>query len=689
MVNFVNNRYWWVRLAVLGPLAIQLHSYGWTVSHIVGFLGLAAGYGMVLTMAYCHGASNHRSSSGSASTGNATTHNATARTTQIGPSADHHRSVSPLVGVALFIIPLALVLLTNVGTIGAIFLLIGLSTCFVATSRFMIVGPLVLSIPAGAFAFATETSIEYAAATAGAAAVGWVAVAQLGFAKPAAWQAPKTGFRLGTLPSPGTTIRALTIGAMAVTIAAFVTPHLPEPDPVGPGITSIAGWGITDEADLLTRPDRSEDIVAWVWTDTPNYWRIATLDQWDGRRWTSSATELAVLRPGADGWLDLENNHQWSGGAVPTRLVQESVQFATAGATTAFGRPDTFSVRFNRETATLMSDRSVKVTDPFAAQEQFSFVSQVPVLSPELLIEHEPTEANLSEAFLATNLESSALSPILVSLAAEITQDASSSYEKITALEAWFDANIQYDLDSPLPPKGTDPLEFLLLQDKTGYCEQMATSLVLLARSLGIPARMATGFVTNEYEDGKYVVRSRDAHAWAEVYFPEVGWVTFDPTDGTLPVSDTVETEPEFASEPVLAATGILGVGGLVLFGGWLAISQIRKPKRSWLEKTSATIFRLAGERFKLHERYTLADCLTGLAPPGTDLHDDAQWLAGLLAGAAYGNADIDPTERTRCNAIIKALRKAPQPKRQTPTGPDRAGAATGGADFSRIGERR
>lgn len=679
MVSFLSNQYWWVRFAVLGPLAVQLHSYGWTMSHIVGLLGLAGVYGMVLTFASKVGSPSRRSSP----------NEATADDAVLLRSGAQLQPASIRLAVALFIIPLTLVLLTNVANIGAIFLLIGLSTCFVATCRFMIVGPLVLSIPAGAFAFVSEASIEYAAATAAAAAVGWVAVAQLGFVQPSTWQAPKARSLLGTLPSPGTTIRALTIGAMAVTVAAFVTPHLPEPDPVGPGITSIAGWGITDEADLLTRPDRSEDIVAWVWTDTPNYWRIATLDQWDGRRWTSSTTELAILRPGADGWLDLENNHQWSGGSVPTRVVQESVQFATSGATTTFGRPDTFSVRFDRETATLMSDRSVKVADAFAAQEQFSIVSQVPILSPELLIKHEPTEANLSEAFLATNLEASALSPILVELAAQITKDASSSYEKIKALEAWFDANIQYDLDSPIPPKGADPLEFLLLQDKTGYCEQMATSLVLMARSLGIPARMATGFVTNEYDGGKYIVRSQDAHAWTEVYFPEVGWVTFDPTDGTLPVSETDETETEFAAGNTLAATGILGVGGLILFGGWLAINQVRKPRRTWLERTSAKIFSLAGERFKLHERYTLADCLTGLAPPGTELHDDAQWLAGLLAGAAYGNAEIDTAERTRCTAIIKALRKAPQPKRRTPKKPDQGRAATGAADLSRIGERR
>ncbi len=66
----------------------------------------------------------------------------------------------------------------------------------------------------------------------------------------------------------------------------------------------------------------------------------------------------------------------------------------------------------------------------------------------------------------------------------------------------------------------------------SGWCEQIASSLVVLARSAGIPARLATGFVPGDRDalTGRFVVREREAHAWAEIFFPGIGWQGFDPT---------------------------------------------------------------------------------------------------------------------------------------------------------------
>ncbi|MCB0193183.1 MAG: transglutaminase domain-containing protein, partial [Anaerolineae bacterium] len=70
-----------------------------------------------------------------------------------------------------------------------------------------------------------------------------------------------------------------------------------------------------------------------------------------------------------------------------------------------------------------------------------------------------------------------------------------------------------------------------------GICEQYVTSLVVMARSLGIPARLVSGYGSGQYNTitGYYEVRFSDAHSWAEIYFPEVGWVPFDPTPGWTP----------------------------------------------------------------------------------------------------------------------------------------------------------
>ena len=93
-------------------------------------------------------------------------------------------------------------------------------------------------------------------------------------------------------------------------------------------------------------------------------------------------------------------------------------------------------------------------------------------------------------------------------------------------------AHTKYTLDIPPLPRGEDAVDRFLFVDRRGFCEQIGTSLVVMLRSLGIPARLAVGYATGERNPftGLYEVRAKDAHAWAEVYFPGVGWQAFDPT---------------------------------------------------------------------------------------------------------------------------------------------------------------
>jgi hypothetical protein len=90
-------------------------------------------------------------------------------------------------------------------------------------------------------------------------------------------------------------------------------------------------------------------------------------------------------------------------------------------------------------------------------------------------------------------------------------------------------------------PTGRDPVDWFLFDAKTGYCEQFATAATLMLRSLGIPARLATGYATGDYDPllNQAVVRERDAHAWVEVWFGQYGWVPVDPTPGVDPLAIT------------------------------------------------------------------------------------------------------------------------------------------------------
>ncbi|AFK22106.1 transglutaminase domain-containing protein [Pyrococcus sp. ST04] len=114
-------------------------------------------------------------------------------------------------------------------------------------------------------------------------------------------------------------------------------------------------------------------------------------------------------------------------------------------------------------------------------------------------------------------------------LALNITEGKESPFEKAKAIEEYLKKNYEYDLNAPPAPPGIDPVTWFLFYSRKGVCLDFNTAFVILARLNGIPARLVTGFHV-EPRQGKQEVRLNQAHAWAEVYFKDVGWVIFDAT---------------------------------------------------------------------------------------------------------------------------------------------------------------
>ncbi len=142
------------------------------------------------------------------------------------------------------------------------------------------------------------------------------------------------------------------------------------------------------------------------------------------------------------------------------------------------------------------------------------------------------------------------LKPKFQTLAEKVTAGQKNPYDKAVAITNYLRQNLQYSLNIPAAPEGRDPVEWVLFSYKKGFCNYYASAEVLMLRSIGIPARMAVGFAQGEYESGSYTVRRRDAHAWPEVFFPDIGWVEFEPT---------VSQQPLVRSDPSLPS-----VGGLI-----------------------------------------------------------------------------------------------------------------------------
>jgi transglutaminase-like putative cysteine protease len=116
-------------------------------------------------------------------------------------------------------------------------------------------------------------------------------------------------------------------------------------------------------------------------------------------------------------------------------------------------------------------------------------------------------------------------------LAEAITWEHDNVYDKATALESSL-REIEYNELIAAPPEGQDGVDYFLFDVREGYCDYYASAMVVMARAVGIPARVAAGYSQGEYnpETEAYRVREKDAHAWVEVYFPRFGWVEFEPT---------------------------------------------------------------------------------------------------------------------------------------------------------------
>jgi uncharacterized membrane protein SirB2 len=117
-------------------------------------------------------------------------------------------------------------------------------------------------------------------------------------------------------------------------------------------------------------------------------------------------------------------------------------------------------------------------------------------------------------------------------LAKRITAGITNPYDKAQAIQRYLGEKHIYDLNAPPAPAAADAVDYFLFTSGVGYCDVFASAMVVMCREAGIPARLATGFSTGVYDpDLKlFRVRDMDRHAWAEVYFPGSGWVTFDPT---------------------------------------------------------------------------------------------------------------------------------------------------------------
>jgi transglutaminase-like putative cysteine protease len=117
-------------------------------------------------------------------------------------------------------------------------------------------------------------------------------------------------------------------------------------------------------------------------------------------------------------------------------------------------------------------------------------------------------------------------------LARDLTEAYDNPYDKAAAIERYLRSELTYNEQMAAPPPGVDKVDYVLFEGKEAYCDYYASSMIVMLRSLGIPARMAAGFARGTYDSelNAFHVVNADAHSWVEIFFPHYGWIEFEPT---------------------------------------------------------------------------------------------------------------------------------------------------------------
>ena len=332
---------------------------------------------------------------------------------------------------------------------------------------------------------------------------------------------------------------------------------------------------------LVELSDR-ELFTVEVLQDERQYWRLTSLDEFDGNGWGARSDYADATGPLA-GTIDP---------AAAGAAIVQTVSLSGLGNSylpVAFEPRrviDDGGVALEYETASgsLIKARSAALSGP--SRFTYSAESVVPAIADPDRLRNVDTSA-LDADFLAFNTQlPDDARQVVLDEAQRVTAGSRSDYHRALLLQDYFrlDGGFRYDLQVH-SDHGTDSLEEFLFDVRAGYCQQFATAYAAMARSVGLPTRVAVGFTWGEWdstrgEQGAYVVRGEHAHAWPEVYFAGTGWVRFEPTPGrgapgdfaiTGHVANQAGLQPSgelSAPQPDAALSGVSGDGAGSGFAG-------------------------------------------------------------------------------------------------------------------------
>nr|WP_283248486.1 transglutaminaseTgpA domain-containing protein [Bacillus sp. FJAT-49711] len=330
-------------------------------------------------------------------------------------------------------------------------------------------------------------------------------------------------------------------------------------DNVFPRKGDVARIGYSSDDSSLGGPFIGDNRTVFeVKTPTKQYWRVETKDIYTGKGWEGTEESIqGVFLAGEEMGMDIASTTD-----EPIRKASLDFKITYPHIVLPYGF---LSVHGNEEGYFKFDEGekilSLNTDDSPSKLAHYEIEYRRTAFSLKEMRMTYPSELNSPATVKYTQLPMN-LPARVQELAEEITKDQDNWFDKAKAIENFFKSgDYVYDqTDVAIPTEDQDYVDQFLFDTKRGYCDNFSTSMVVLLRAAGIPARWAKGYSAGQYNgetEGKdriYKITNNDAHSWVEVYFPSEGWVPFEPTIGFSNNATIVNDEEKETTAPVTPA---------------------------------------------------------------------------------------------------------------------------------------